>query len=281
MRNKKVYFFLLPALLLLCVFVILPMLQIFYFSLLKYNLFEESKFVFLKNYISLFADSNFRWTLLNSLIYILVTPVIMFLSLFLALLMRQAGRYTKYFRAALFLPVVTPVVIVGIIWRWIYSEDTGLLNYFVSIAGIKPVHWLTNYPLNIISIMFVVIWRGMGYYMMLFLAGLAVIPKEQEEASVLDGANRFQQIFYIIVPMLKPTLILVFVTSATAAIKMFTEIYTILPGAPMNNKALVSYLYQQSFERFDFGKGSAVGVILFLLTFVFSYINIKMMEREA
>ena len=280
MRNKKVYFFILPALILLFVFVIAPMLQIFYFSFLKYNLFEESKFIWFKNYKTLFADSNFRWTLLNSLIYILVTPVIMFISLFLALLLRQAGRFSKFFRASLFIPVVTPIVIVGIIWRWLYSEDTGLFNYFANIIGLKPIHWLTNYPLNIISIMLVVIWRGMGYYMMLFLAGLAVIPKEQEEASILDGANRFQQVFYIIMPMLKPVLILVFVTSATAAIKMFTEIYTILPGAPMNNKTLVSYLYQQAFERFDFGIGSAVGVVLFFLTFGFSYVNIKMMERE-
>lgn len=281
MRNKKVYYFFVPALILLLAFVILPMLQIVYFSFLKYNLFEESEFVFLKNYKTLFSDANFRWTLFNSVIYILVTPVLMFVSLLLALLLRQSGRFTKYFRASLFIPVVTPIVIVGIIWRWIYSEDTGLLNYLVALIGLKPVHWITAYPLNILSIMIVVIWRGMGYYMMLFLAGLAVIPKEQEEASILDGASRLQQIYYIIMPMLKPTLILVFVTSATSAIKMFTEIYTILPGAPMNNKALVSYMYQQSFERFDFGTGSAVGVILFLLTFSFSYVNIKMMEREA
>jgi len=280
MRNKKAYFFMLPALLLLFVFVIAPMFQVVYYSMLKYNFFEESRFVFLKNYAALFADSAFRHTLLNSLIYILVTPVLMFISLYLALLLRQAGRYSKFFRASLFIPVVTPIVIAGIIWRWIFSEDSGLFNYLVSLAGVKPIHWITNYPLNIISIMIVVIWRGMGYYMMLFLAGLAVIPKEQEEASILDGANRFQQVFYIIMPMLKPTLVLVFVTSATSAIKIFTEIYTILPGAPMNNKGLVSYMYQQAFERFDFGLGSAAGTVLFLLTFAFSYVNIKMMEKE-
>jgi len=281
MRNNKAYYFLLPAIVLLALFVIVPMLQIFYFSFLKYNLFEESKFVFFKNYKLLFADSNFRWTLFNSIIYILVTPVIMFVSLMLALLVRQQTRFTKFFRASLFLPVVTPIVIVGIIWRWIFTEENGLLNYLLSLFSVNQLHWLTNYPLNILSIMLVVIWRGMGYYMMLFLAGLAVIPREQEEASRLDGANKFQQIYYIILPMLKPTLILVFVTSATSAIKLFTEIYTIIPGAPMNNKTLVAYLYQQSFERFDFGMGSAVGVVIFLLTFAFSYTNIKLMEREA
>jgi putative chitobiose transport system permease protein len=128
--------------------------------------------------------------------------------------------------------------------------------------------------------MIVTVWRGFGYYMMIFLAGLAVIPKELEEASRIDGANRFQRVFHIIIPMLKPTLILIFVLSSTAAIKIFTELYIMIPGTPDSNKTLVYFMYKQAFENFDFGYGSAAGVIIFILTMGFSYINIKLMEEK-
>lgn len=258
----------------------LPALQVLYFSLLNYNAFGESSFAGLSNYSRLLEDSNFWYALLNSGIFILVTPVLMFVSLMLALLVRETSTTTKFFRSIYFLPVVTPIVIVGIIWRYIFSEDIGLMNYLISLFSFSPIPWLTEYPTNLISIMIVTIWRGFGYYMMIFLAGLAVIPKELEEASRIDGANRFQRVFHIIIPMLKPTLILIFVLSSTAAIKIFTELYIMIPGTPDSNKTLVYFMYKQAFENFDFGYGSSVGVIIFILTMGFSYINIKLMEER-
>ena len=263
MKNTKAYYFLLPAILLLGFFSVIPTLQVFYYSFLKYNVFASNKFVGFDNYINLFHDSNFWWALLNSIIFLAVTPMLMFLSLLLALVVRENSRTSKFFRSIYFLPVVTPIVIVGIIWKWIFNEDTGLMNYLLSIFSFEPVHWLTSYPVNLSSIMIVTIWRGFGYYMMIFLAGLAAIPKELEEAAKLDGATRFQQIYHIIMPMLKPTLILIFVLSSTAAIKIFTELYIMIPGTPMANKTLVYYLFQQAFERFNFGYGSAIGVVIF------------------
>lgn len=258
----------------------LPALQVLYFSLLNYNAFGESGFAGLSNYSRLLDDSNFWYALLNSGIFILVTPVLMFVSLMLALLVRETSTTTKFFRSIYFLPVVTPIVIVGIIWRYIFSEDIGLMNYLISLFSFSPIPWLTEYPTNLISIMIVTIWRGFGYYMMIFLAGLAVIPKELEEASRIDGANRFQRVFHIIIPMLKPTLILIFVLSSTAAIKIFTELYIMIPGTPDSNKTLVYFMYKQAFENFDFGYGSAVGVIIFILTMGFSYINIRLLEER-
>lgn len=280
MKTKYAYFFLLPAILFLTIFYLLPTVQVFYFSLLDYNVFGSSIFTGFGNYIALFHDSNFWYALLNSGIFILVTPVLMFISLMLALLVRETSSTSKFFRSIYFLPLVTPIVIVGIIWRYIFSEDIGLMNYFLSLFSFSQVPWLTNYPTNLISIMIVTIWRGFGYYMMIFLAGLAVIPKDLEEASRIDGANRFQRVFHIIIPMLKPTLILIFVLSSTAAIKIFTEFYIMIPGTPDSNKTLVYFMYKQAFENFDFGYGSAAGVIIFILTMGFSYINIKLMEEK-
>ena len=280
MKTKYAYFFLLPAILFLSVFYLLPAAQVFYYSLLDYNVFGNSIFNGLNNYITLFHDSNFWYALLNSGIFILVTPILMFISLFLALMVRETSSKTKFFRSIYFLPVITPIVIVGIIWRYIFSEDIGLMNYLLSLFSFSQVPWLTNYPTNLISVMIVTVWRGFGYYMMIFLAGLAVIPKELEEASKIDGANKFQRVSHIIVPMLKPTLILVFVLSSTAAIKIFTELYIMIPGTPDSNKTLVYFMYKQAFENFDFGYGSATGVIIFILTMSLSYINIKLMEEK-
>lgn len=269
-----------PAALLIAAFVLFPLLQVAIFSLQKYSIFEPPVFNGLDNYIRLFSDRKFLWACFNSFFFMLVTPVIMLLSLLLALMLRENSRKSKFFRAVYFLPVITPIVISGIIWRWIFSEDIGLLNYMLSFLGIDKIQWLTHYPVNMLSLMLLTLWRGTGYYMLIFLAALSSIPAEVEEAALLDGVSRFQKIFYILIPMLRHTLLLVFITSSTAAIKMFTELYVMIPGAPATNKTMVYFIYQQAFERFDFGYGSAAGIILFILTFGFSWMNMKLMREE-
>lgn len=279
MKKFTPYFFLAPALALLCFFVIIPMGQVFYYSLLRYSFFTEHRFIGLDNYFRLAMDPNFWWTLLNSFIFTAVTPILMFVSLVLALAVRNLIRGANIFRLIFFLPVITPIVIVGIMWRWIFSEETGVLNYFLTLLSVERIRWLTEYPTNILSTMILTIWRGMGYYMMLFLAGLAIIPREIEEASLLDGITYRQQVWHIIIPMLKPTLLFILVVSSTSAIKIFTELYILIPGAPVANKSLVSFLYLQAFERFDFGYGSAIGMVLFVITLFFSYVNVRLLEQ--
>jgi putative chitobiose transport system permease protein len=272
--------FILPALIFLLLFIFLPTVQIFYYSTLHYNVFQPSTFAGWANVSRLLSDSDFWWTFANSLLFMLVTPVMMVVSLSLALMVRQLRRGQKLFRTMFFLPVVTPVVIAGIIWRWIFAEDTGVLNYLLSLVGIQPIHWLTEYPTNIVSVMLVTLWRGAGYYMVIFLAGLAVLPCEVEEASLLDGAGPVRQAVYILIPLLRPTITFVFVISATAAIKLFTEIYILIPGQATANKTLVTYLYSQAFEQFDIGYGSTIAVVVFALTLTFSFMQIRLMERQ-
>lgn len=280
MKNNKAFLFFLPAFIFLLLFSLIPMFQIFYYSFLEYNLAEEGKFIGINNYLKLFSDDNFWATFVNSLLYIFVTPVLIIISLSAALLVRNLNSLGKIFRSIYFFPVITPLVIAGIIWRWLFAEDFGLINYLLSLFNINKINWLSEYPTNMISIMILTVWRGFGYYMMIFLAGLALIPKEIEESAKIDGANIFQQVFHIIIPQLKPTIIFVFVVSSAAAVKIFTEIYIMIPGAPMHNKTLVSFLFREAFERFNFGYSSAIGVLLFIITLGFSFINIRLMEKN-
>ncbi len=128
--------------------------------------------------------------------------------------------------------------------------------------------------------MILTIWRGFGYYLIIFFAGLMSISKDIEEAAILDGAGFFRRMFFIVLPQLKPTLTLVFVLSGSAAIKLFTEIYILIPGAPLSHKTMVYYLYHQAFERFDLSYGSTIGIVVFVITIGFSYLNLKLIERE-
>lgn len=279
-KNITPYLFAAPAFLVLGYFSILPMLQTAYYSTLEYSFFGPHRFIGAANYVRLFTDPHFWATLLNSLLFLSVTPVLMVVSLTLALSVRNLLRGARIVRLMLFLPVVTPVVIAGIVWRWIFTEETGLLNHLLSLASVGPVRWLTEFPTNLVSAMLVTVWRGMGYYMMLFLAGLALVPREVEEAGILDGATPLQQVWHVLLPMLRPTLLFVAVVSSSAAMKVFTEQYILIPGAPLDNKALVSFLYRHAFERFDFGYGSAAGMVLFGMTLLFSYTQVRLMDRE-
>lgn len=281
LSNKKVILlFLLPALIFLIIFSTLPAIMAFSISFYKISFFEENQFIGLKNFLRLFSDKYFYYSLMNSLVYVLVTPLLSIISLSMAMILKEIKSSEQIFKTIYLIPVVTPLVISGIVWRYIFNEDNGLLNYIMNLLINHRVHWLSSYPENIFSVMILTIWRGFGYYLIIFFAGLMAVSREIEEAAILDGAGFFKRMFYIIIPQLKPTLTLVFVLSGTAAIKLFTELYILIPGAPLSHKTLVYYLYHQAFERFDLGYGSTIGIIVFLLTIGFSYLNIKLLERE-
>lgn len=280
-ENKNILsLFLLPAFVFIILFSSIPALTSFAVSLFKINFFEQSEFVGLKNFIRLFSDKYFYSALLNSFIYLLVTPILAFISLILAVLIKDLNRGQNLFKTIYFLPVVTPIVISGIIWRYIFNEDSGILNYFISSLFNLKINWLTSYPENVLSVMILTIWRGFGYYLIIFFAGLMSISKDIEEAAILDGAGFFRRMFFITLPQLKPTLTLVFVLSGSAAIKLFTEIYILIPGAPLSHKTLVYYLYHQAFERFDLSYGSTIGIVVFIITLGFSYLNVKLIEKD-
>jgi putative chitobiose transport system permease protein len=276
------YLFMLPALIIFATFIFYPAVRIFTLSFTRYSFVTDPVWIGLENYVRLFADPTFRFALLNTFLYLLVTPFLIVISLAVAFLLDSKVRGIKFFRALYFLPVVTPMIVIGIIWQWLLNEDVGLINYFLVSLGIieNRIFWLTSYPLNLFSVMFVTAWKGLGYYAVIFLAGLLTIPREVEEASSIDGANMFQQLFYVKLPMLKPTIALVAIISSIAALKVFDELYVMIPGAPAAEKTLVPLIYQVAFLDFQLGYAAAISVVLFVVTLMFSYFNIRYWERE-
>ncbi len=281
-KRATPYLFLLPASLIFVVFVFYPSVDVLWMSFHNVSFTAKTTWVGLENYRRILTDDTFLAALKNSFLYLVVTPVLIVLSLGTAFLLDTGMRGTKFFRALYFLPAITPMIVVGIVWKWMFNEDVGVLNYLARETGLASsnLHWLSSYPLNLLSVMAVTVWKGIGYYALIFLAGLLAIPKELDEAAMLDGASAWQRLRYIRIPMLKPTIALVAVISSIAALKVFDEIYIIIPGSPQSEQTLVPFLYQTAFLDFRLGIASAMGVVLFLIVLAFSYFNVRFWREQ-
>ena len=278
-RTLTPYVFLFPALLILAVSSFWPVLQAIYLSFTDYDIIGAPNFIGLKNYEQLWRDQLFWKVLFNTLIYmVVVVPSLVILPLFLAILVNQKLRGIQFFRAAYYVPVIVSVVVAGIAWKWIYAEN-GLLNYFTSIFTSVKIPWLTNSSTAIFAIIAVTIWKGLGYYMVIYLAGLQTIPKDLYEAAAIDGSDGWRKHLDITIPMLKPYIVLVTVISAIAAMKVFEEVYVMSRGGPANSsKTVVYYLYEKGFSSLEMGYASAIGVVLFLVVFLLSVISVRSVD---
>jgi putative chitobiose transport system permease protein len=278
-RTLTPYVFLFPALLILAVSSFWPVLQAIYLSFTDYDIIGAPNFIGLKNYEQLWRDQLFWKVLFNTLIYmVVVVPSLVVLPLFLAILVNQKLRGIQFFRAAYYVPVIVSVVVAGIAWKWIYAEN-GLLNYFTSIFTSVKIPWLTNSSTAIFAIIAVTIWKGLGYYMVIYLAGLQTIPQDLYEAAAIDGSDGWRKHLDITIPMLKPYIVLVTVISAIAAMKVFEEVYVMSRGGPANSsKTVVYYLYEKGFSSLEMGYASAIGVVLFLVVFLLSVISVRSVD---
>ena len=281
-RHKKFswtpYLFLLPAIAFLSLTSFLPIFQAIYLSFTNYDFIGNPNFIGWENYTKLWSDRTFWKVMNNTLIYLIfVVPSLVILSLVLAILVNQKLRSIKFFRAVYYFPVIVSVVVAGIAWKWVYAEN-GILNYFLSIISWQPVKipWLTNPQTAIFAIMAVVIWRGIGYYMVIYLAGLQAIPADLYEAAAIDGSDGWQKHFDITIPLMQPYIILVSIISSISAMKIFEEVYIMSQGGPANStKTVVYYLYDKGFTSLEMGYASAIGVFLFLIIFVISILTYK------
>jgi len=272
------YLFLLPAIAFLCLTSFLPVLQAIYLSFTNYDFVGNPTFTGWQNYISLWRDRTFWKVLGNTLTYLaFVVPSLVVLPLALAILVNQKLRSIKFFRAVYYFPVIVSVVVAGIAWKWVYAEN-GILNYFLSIISFQPVKipWLTDPKTAIFAIIAVVIWRGVGYYMVIYLAGLQAIPADLYEAAAIDGSDGWQKHFDITIPLMQPYIILVSIISSISAMKIFEEVYIMSQGGPANStKTVVYYLYDKGFTSLEMGYASAIGVFLFLIIFIVSIFTFK------
>ncbi|HBJ80443.1 MAG TPA: sugar ABC transporter permease [Pseudothermotoga sp.] len=279
-RKKQVYLivfaFLIAPLTLLAIFTYYPIFRGVFLSFTEYNmLLQTGKWVGLKNYISLFQDRYFYMALGNIFKYLLVVPFIQFFSILLAVAVNQRIPGIKIFRTLFYVPVITGAVIVSMAWKWIFNVD-GILNNFLMNAGLikEPILWLTDARFAIYSAMFVTFWRGLGYYMVIYLAGLQNIPSEIYEAARIDGANRRQIFFRITIPLLRPTMLFCFIISSLAALKVFEEIYLLTQGGS-ETTTMMYLIYDYAFNRYRFGISAAASVVFSLILLVFTVINFK------
>ncbi len=278
------FLFLLPAAAVLGVFWIGSMVQVAGYSLTRYSAFTGPDYVGLANYARLVAGDRFWLCLANSALYLLVTPVLIVLSLLAALVVDAGLRGTRPLRLLLFLPVVTPTIVGSVAFAALLREDGGLINALLAIAGLDPLPWLTQRPFTLLSAMMVTLWKGFGFYMMVFLAALVAVPRELKEAAHLDGAGRWHTFAHVTLPAIRPSVALVGLVSSISALKVFEELYVTLKGVPVEHLTVVPLIYTEAFEKGEYGMASAIGMALFVIILSFSLVHLRLSarrEREA
>ncbi|MEC4804606.1 MAG: sugar ABC transporter permease [Jaaginema sp. PMC 1079.18] len=277
------YVFLLPAGLILTISVFFPALQAFLLSLTRYDLIGDPQWIGLENFQRLWQDPVFWQTIRNTLLYLLVVvPSLAILPLGLAILVNRQLQGIHWFRTFFYTPVAISMVVAGIAWKALYSSN-GVLNQGVQQLGFETgIPWLTSPQFALGSVMVVTIWKGLGYYMVIYLAGLQSIPGELYEAAALDGSEGWRKHWDITIPLMRPYLVLVAVISAIAATKVFEEVYIMTQGGPLNSsKTVVYYLYEQAFTNLEIGYGCAIGLALFLVIFLLSLVNLAVSQGRG
>jgi len=271
------YFFIGPAFLLILIFTVYPVLSSLILSFQQVR-GVETTFVGMANYSRLIHDPIFYKSLLNTFeILIVQVPVMLFLSLLIAVgLHSQLIKAKAFFRISYFMPAITALVAASIVFMILLDEHFGIVNYFLSFVGVKPIHWLTTPFWAKASVILVMTWRWTGYNMVIFLAGLQNIPSELYEAASIDGAGRVKQFFLITIPQLKPVFIFTVVMSTIGTLQLFDEPFILTHGGPNSATMTITlYLYETGFKFFDFGYASAIAYVLVLITAVVSWIQMK------
>ena len=262
-------------------FFLLSMGQVAWYSLTRYSAFAPAEFVGFANYREIFSSKLLLACLINSALYLLVTPALIAVSLLAAMCVDAKLRSMGWLRIALFLPVVTPTVVAALAWRLLFAEDSGILNSALGAIGVGPIRWLSEKPWTLVAAMMVTLWKGFGFYMMVFLAALMAVPRELKEAASIDGAGRIRLFANVVLPSIWPAIALVFVISSISALKVFDEVFVTIGGTPLTHQTVVPLIYQLAFERGQFGLASSVGITLFVIILAFSVVNLRMSSKRG
>jgi len=266
-----------PNLIGFLVFMLFPMVASFGLSFVQWDLLTPAKWYGLGNYRDLIADPTFRKVLWNTIYYTIGSvPIGIVISFLLALALNQKIPFVKAYRAIYFLPVITSMVAVGIVWTWLYNPEFGLFNYLLGLIGIQGPTWLSSVTWAMPAVIIVSIWKNLGFNMVLFLAGLQGIPDVYYEAAEIDGASWLQQMWYVTIPLISPTTLFVVIMSVIGSFQAFDLIYVMTRGGPARSTSvLVHYLYQCAFEYFKMGYASAMAYVLFFLVFGVTLLQLR------
>jgi multiple sugar transport system permease protein len=285
-REWTAYLFLAPALLLFAIFTVFAVGYSFYLSFHAWNILETAKpFVGLDNYSRLIDDRRFRDSIVNTIYYtVLSVPATMVLGLLIALLLNQQIRARGFFRACFYLPVVTPLVVAAIVWKWVYNGDYGLLNYYLIKFNLidEPLLWLSDKDLAMPAVVIMSVWKSVGFNMVIFLAGLQAIPQDYYDAAKIDGANSWKRLKDITIPLLSSTTFFLLIISVLGSFQVFTQIFIMTNGGPVRKTTtVVYYIYTTAFKNFDMGYASAMAYALFAMIFVLTLLQMKFFYNEV
>ena len=281
-KNKSCYALIAPMMILFTILVAFPIINSLYLSCYKFSPME-TKFVGLQNYISILKDPLF-WIGLKNTLYIVIgaVPLVIVISLIIALLVNTPIRFKNFFRLIFFLPYLISMVAIAVVWKWMYDPLWGLINPLIGYLGISPKNWLGDPSLGLFSIIVLIVWKSLGYNMILFLAGLQSIPEHFYEAAKLDGAGRWVQFLHITLPLLRPVLLFILVMSTIFSFQIFDSIYVMTGGGPVHATKTIAYLiYTEGFIDFRRGRASSLACFLALIIFALSYLEIKYCRSEV
>lgn len=269
------YLFLLPNLLLFSIFTVYPVFASFFYSLNKWTLHSPMEFLGLANYRALIDDPIFLKVLGNTLYYTAgIIPFQTALGLLIALGLNQRIRFMTGYRALYFVPVVTSMVAVSIVWQWMYQPQYGVINSLLKIVGIEGPNWLFSKNWAMPSVIAMSIWKNVGYSVVLYLAALQSVPESFYESAMIDGANSWDKFWHITLPIISPTTFFIIVLSVIGSFQAFDQIYVLTQGGPARaTSVIVHYLYENGFQWFNMGYAAAIAYVLFALLFILTIIQ--------
>jgi multiple sugar transport system permease protein len=282
-ERRAGYLFVAAPLIGLLLFTLYPVLFAVYSSLTSWNGISDMKFIGLQNYVDLFTDTYFRKALFNTIYMMLGIPIGLVLALLLAMALNRGIPGTTAFRVIYYVPVISSLAAISILWQWAYNGDYGLVNQFLGIFGIDGPNWLANTGTVKPALIIMAVWKGLGFSMLLYLAAIQSVPKTYYEAAELDGANGFQRFKNITWPMVKPVTFFMVVTGIIGGAQMFTEINIMTPtgGPEYSSATVVFYIWQKAFNNLQMGYAAATSIVLGLMIFIVTLIQFKMNDKST
>lgn len=280
-KTAGVLFFL-PALVLLLIFLIAPMVVAVGFSFTKYTVLDPPRFIGFANYSRLFSQATFWASLRVTLVYVFVRVVIiLFIALLLSLVLNQQFPFRGFFQTVSFLPFVFPLAVTSVVWKVIY-RPFGLMENLTSLIGVGPLPWLSSGEYALAAVTISTIWSGVGYYAVIFLAGLQTIPKDILEAAVIDGAGNVQRFSKVILPLLKPTMFYVTVVAVIGTLQQFPPFMIMTGGGPgQATRVLGLFIYEYAFAHLNMGFACTASLVMFVLIMGFTLVQRRLQRYEV
>ncbi|WLR61438.1 carbohydrate ABC transporter permease [Guptibacillus hwajinpoensis] len=281
--------FIAPAVLILIVFSIVPILIAFFISFTDLNLkgladWSNISFIGFENYVDLFSDDLFHKSVFNTIFYVLIgVPLVIVFSLGIALLLNYGtSKLFTFFRAVYYMPSITNIIAIAVVWGYLYNTEYGLFNYILSLLSVDSIPWLTEPTIAKLSLIILAVWKGIGINMIIFLAALQGIPKSYYEAAQIDGANRIQVLFNVTIPLLRYATFFVTVTTLIGWMQFFEEPFVMTDGGPLDGTiSMALFIYKNGFQFSEFGYAAAGSFVLFIFIIIVTLVQFKLRKSDT